>query len=362
MDDPLRLPSFADLPAVEGMPQGTAWGIFDKNGKKDVLGCLNLLTPSVVQKAAQEVSRGVSISLNLPLDALQFGFRKNLKHHVINWADFPPPYGGFQSWDDEVEFNTQNVSQWDSLLHYAHQETGLCYNGVESSTLGPELSRDSVAYDQEGVIPSLDKWQKRGGIVARGVLLDYKAWADAHAIEVNVVSRNEIKISDLEAIAAWEGVKLQQGDVLIVRSGFVEPFMDLSPQDQAKLLATATGMIGVTGTEESAAWFWNHHFAAVAGDMIAFEVLPPAQTADRTDTGSNLGRNSCLSRWLLLISVTVLHQYFLSLFGMSIGELWDLRRLSAYCAEIGKYSFLLTSIPLHVPGGVGSPPNAIAIF
>jgi hypothetical protein len=32
---------------------------------------------------------------------------------------------------------------------------------------------------------------------------------------------------------------------------------------------------GVEGTEESAKWFWNKHFAAVAGDAIAFEAIPP---------------------------------------------------------------------------------------
>ena len=32
---------------------------------------------------------------------------------------------------------------------------------------------------------------------------------------------------------------------------------------------------GVEGSEESAKWFWNRHFSAVAGDAIAFETLPP---------------------------------------------------------------------------------------
>jgi hypothetical protein len=57
------IPSFDDLPPVKGMPQGCAWGIFDKDGKKDVIGTLNLLTPDVVKAAASEVQDGVSISL-----------------------------------------------------------------------------------------------------------------------------------------------------------------------------------------------------------------------------------------------------------------------------------------------------------
>lgn len=56
------LPSFDDLPPVKRMPQGCAWGVFDKDDK-GVLGTLNLLTPEVVKDAVTEVRQGVSISL-----------------------------------------------------------------------------------------------------------------------------------------------------------------------------------------------------------------------------------------------------------------------------------------------------------
>lgn len=61
------IPDFDDLPKVEGMPQGCAWGVFDKAGKKDLLGTLNLLTPAVVAAAATEVKDGISISLKYGL-------------------------------------------------------------------------------------------------------------------------------------------------------------------------------------------------------------------------------------------------------------------------------------------------------
>lgn len=61
--DASQLPKFDDLPPVEGMPQGCAWGIFDKDGKKDVLGTLNLLTQPVIAAACTEARDGVSISL-----------------------------------------------------------------------------------------------------------------------------------------------------------------------------------------------------------------------------------------------------------------------------------------------------------
>ncbi|GJC99121.1 hypothetical protein CH63R_11189 [Colletotrichum higginsianum IMI 349063] len=59
----LSLPDYDGLPPVEGMPKGCAWGVFDKDGKKDIYGTLNLLTPEVIKEAGAEIRDGVSISL-----------------------------------------------------------------------------------------------------------------------------------------------------------------------------------------------------------------------------------------------------------------------------------------------------------
>ncbi len=58
---------------------------------------------------------------------------------------------------------------------------------------------------------------------------------------------------------------------------------------------------------------------------------------------------------------TAYHTHLLVYFGMPIGELWDMEELSEACAADGRYSFMLCSAPLKIPGGVGSPPNAVAI-
>lgn len=52
----------------------------------------------------------------------------------------------------------------------------------------------------------------------------------------------------------------------------------------------------------------------------------------------------------------------LGLFGMPIGELWDLRALAAHCHKVKRYSFMMTSVPLHHPCLIASPPNAVAIL
>lgn len=38
MGSEYKFPAFDDLPKVEGMPQGSIWGFFDKDGKKDEVG------------------------------------------------------------------------------------------------------------------------------------------------------------------------------------------------------------------------------------------------------------------------------------------------------------------------------------
>jgi hypothetical protein len=60
---PFTVPDFDDLPTVEGMPQGCAWSVFDRDSKKDLKGTLNLLTQDVVAAACKEARDGVSISL-----------------------------------------------------------------------------------------------------------------------------------------------------------------------------------------------------------------------------------------------------------------------------------------------------------
>ncbi|CAI7614393.1 unnamed protein product [Penicillium pancosmium] len=97
-----HLPSFDELPPVEGMPQGCAWGVFDRDGEKDIFGTLNILTPDVVKAAAQEVQDGISISLNWPIGSIKIPgfFRKSLKHKVMKMEDQSTDlHYGF---DDEV--------------------------------------------------------------------------------------------------------------------------------------------------------------------------------------------------------------------------------------------------------------------
>lgn len=57
-----------------------------------------------------------------------------------------------------------------------------------------------------------------------------------------------------------------------------------------------------------------------------------------------------------------IHEVFLAGWGIPLGELWDLRELSAKCEEFGQYTFMLTTMAMNLEGGIASPPNAQAIL
>jgi kynurenine formamidase len=89
-----------------------------------------------------------------------------------------------------------------------------------------------------------------------------------------------------------------------------------------------------------AEWLWDGRVAAVAADNLALESFPlPSDFPDDS-----------------------LHGWLLAAFGMPIGELFALDELAEACALARQWSFYFTSAPLNVPGGVGSPGNALAVL
>ena len=278
------LPDFDALPPVPNMPQGCAWGIFDKDGKKDSLGCLNKLTPSIVASAAaSEVRDGVSVSLNWPLDELKGmgSFRKGVVHTHISLKEKV----GMNALDDELEFNTQTSSQWDGLIHYAHQPSGLSYNGFKPT---PESLAASSTCETGEEWPCMTTWHKRGGLVGRGVLLDYRAYVEAKGIPFSPFQPHAIRVEDLEAVATFQGTEFKVGDILLIRTGFTEDLEGKTGEEQIGKLS-AGAVAGVHGHVNTARWVWNHHFAAVASDNISFEQIPSVKEDGTPDDTGNLG-------------------------------------------------------------------------
>jgi hypothetical protein len=162
----------------------------------------------MVQTASREIQSGEHIQLDWPLHNVQFpGFgRKEFSQTKIDLNRLL----NFKAMDDELYINTQSGSQWDSLKHFAHQKTGKYYNGL--------THEQAVSTDTNGI----HNWCERGGIVGRGVLVDWLAWYEKHKGEApNPVSRHEILAEELDAALEWQGTTTRPGDILLIRSGYV---------------------------------------------------------------------------------------------------------------------------------------------
>ena len=59
----VNVPLYKYLPVELGAPPGSAWGVFDKDGRRDVYGTLNFITPETVVAAKAEIRTGESVVL-----------------------------------------------------------------------------------------------------------------------------------------------------------------------------------------------------------------------------------------------------------------------------------------------------------
>ena len=156
-----------------------------------------------------------------------------------------------------------------------------------------------------------------------------------------------------ECLAA-QGVELAKGDILLVRTGWVE-WYQRQPSDVRTRLGDVSQLKapGFASGEELARTLWNLHIAAIGCDNPGVEVWPPSRL---TRAEYEAAREEQLH-----LHEVFTHCVLLPLLGLPLGEMWDLEALAADCAEDGRYECFFTSAPLNLPAGVASPPNALAI-
>ncbi|KAJ9632303.1 hypothetical protein H2203_000707 [Taxawa tesnikishii (nom. ined.)] len=311
---PPSIPKFSDLPIDKDGPMLNAWGLY---GKDDELGFLNRLTDDVVKEAAAEIKTGTRISLNWPLDAqndIPFFGRQVFHKHVYQKAPRIVH-------DDTWSFNTQSSSQWDGLRHFAYQKAQRFYNNVTVEQIsGPNATN----------VNGIGAWTEQG-IVGRGVLLDWYAWMQEQGKPAhNAFEAGDIPLSDLKKVAEWEGVEFKFGDILIIRSGYMAQYAEKS-RDELSALSKAMppSFFGVEQSEEVLQWIWEN-FSAVAGDQPSFERWPSKQDY-------------------------MMHEVLLAGWGCTIGELFDLEKLSQQCKKNA------LPRPPHPSRGTSAPASSAAV-
>lgn len=72
-------------------------------------------------------------------------------------------------------------------------------------------------------------------------------------------------------MAEAQGTEIKFGDILVVRSGFMAAYNDLS-RDEVKALMSVNppGLGGIEQGDDTLEWIWDN-FSAVSGDQPSFE-------------------------------------------------------------------------------------------
>jgi len=120
------------------------------------------------------------------------------------------------------------------------------------------------------------EWHEKGRLVGRGVLIDFVRYAQRHGIQYCATKFFGIGCQYLELAAREQNVDFKQGDVLLVRTGFMKWYKeckDISERDEW-FRAEGKESIGIAPDHETVGWVWNHHFSAVVGDNLAWEAIP----------------------------------------------------------------------------------------
>jgi kynurenine formamidase len=290
----------------------TNWGRW---GLDDERGTLNLLTRETVKDAACSVRRGQVYSLGVPIDGVSAPVLRNKgepRRFTLTsdsdaelYASFggPPGVGGNQ---DILMIPSHYGTHIDALSHvFAEQRM---YNGFESSTFTSFSGASRLGVDKLGVI------------VGRGVLLDVAGDAGVDSLSPG----HCITAKDLELCAAHQGVRVHSGDILLVRTGWMEEWT------RTKVRAGGQPGIGLDAT----GFIQDHDVAVVGADNSAVEVVP-------FDEGAFLAVHI---RLLVQLGVPLIEHMYL-----------------AELAQDHVYEFLFMASPLPVTGAAGSPLNPVAV-
>ncbi|WP_344767062.1 cyclase family protein [Aeromicrobium panaciterrae] len=289
------------------------WGLDDR------LGTLNLITESHVRDAARLVRTGRIFDLGLPIGAGSPPQRAESPrfdpvHLMLRSPDEVWP-GGMIGADDMIVLPLQAVTQWDGLGHNGYD--GQFYNGVPASSV---TSKGSTIHSVHEIAAK--------GVVGRGVLLDV-----AHLADGPLGQGDRISPEDLDAACAAQGVTVGAGDILLIRTGWIERWT--RDHDVRELWDGQPGL-----SLDCARWLHDRDVAAVLMDNTGVEHIP-------TDPGHG-------TSWPL-------HCVLIRDMGMTLGEMAVLDQLADDCHRDGVWEFLFVATPLKVERSVGSPITPIAV-
>jgi kynurenine formamidase len=293
------------------MTEKNSWGRW---GPDDQRGALNLITPAKVARAAALVRQGNVFPLATPIRRSGPFAGSNVRNRPLHLmrAD-----GG--DYDEDSSGDRVGVAD-DYLILAAHGAThidALCHVWMGNhmfNGFSPRTVRSSGAR-RLGI-------ETVGAVVTRGLLADVATLLGEQHLAAGTVVTDE----HIEACLSGSGLVAEPGDVLLVRTGWMEVFEKLGPE---RFEGPRPG-IGLA----AARWVVEKGIALVGADNSSVEVVP-------SENGS----------------VVPVHVMLMRDHGIFLLELADLSGL----AKAGIHEFMFVAAPLAILGGTAGPVTPVAI-
>lgn len=222
--------------------------------------------------------------------------------------------GGIAFAADMMFFSGQHGSpNLDALGHIS--DNMKLFGGVDAAT-----SEDAAGLLKLGI----EAYPKER-FVNRGVLLDVARFKGVDALAPGY----EITADDLEATAKSQGVEIQPGDSVLIRTGYGKFF----EADKAKYMGLRPGP-----GESAARWLASKKIFLTGDDQMTYEVFPQQG------------------------SVFPCHRILIADNGIYLVENMNLEELSKALADMKVYEFVLVLNPPRIRGATGAAANAFAII
>ena len=282
-------------------------------GPDDERGTLNLITPERTREAAESVIAGVAISLSRELKPGEdLNAVESLEVEYTGEAG-----GGLASFFGDrttILYHGWAYSHLDALAHLA--SNGAFYNGFPESLAVQAGGSSRLGIENMG-----------DGIVARGVLVDVPWLKDVPYLEPGT----PVTLEDISSWEARTGVRIQDGDVVLIRTG---------REAREAQLGVWSVREETAGPHPEIASLLHARGVAMLGSDVANEIYP-----------SVIPGNGQPMHLLALVSM-----------GMPLFDNLGLEAVAREVRERERWTFLFVASPLQIQHATGSAVNPLAIF
>ena len=294
------------------------WGRW---GDEDERGALNLLTPDVVKEASASITTGKVYPLGIPIQSQGVpimdyrGTPMRLTLQNASDEGIYEAYGchaGTGAHEDVLVFASHTTSHMDALCHVYGQDQH--YNGFSK-----EAMKTHTGASRLGI-------EKVGAIAGRAVLLDMVAHMGA---DKWLEAGTPISGADLAACAEAQGTPVRAGDIVLIRTGYLDMWWAIEADPTAEQPFAQPGI-----NNDGAEWLMANDVVAVGSDNAAIEVIP-------------FDENDFLT----------VHKILLVGAGIYMLEFLNFSQMAAD----GCHEGFMTVSPLNVTGATGSPINPVVI-